>query len=88
MRSQLRETITMTPRLTGRRCQCGACGAIFSGESAFSIHRVGKLVDVQPAYGRRCLDADEMEAAGLKLVGEVWKSADSRDWTKVRGATA
>lgn len=78
----------MNPRLTGRRCQCAACGAIFSGESAFAIHRVGKLVDVPPAYGRRCLDAAEMESAGLNLVGDVWKMPRSKSFGRFLEATA
>lgn len=79
----------MTVNLSGRRCQCAACGKFFSGETAFDLHRVGKIVDVAPDYGRRCLDDGEMAERGMRFDGTLWRSsADTRDWSLVRSALA
>jgi len=57
---------------------CGTCGLDFGSVSAFDTHRVGKyqydcaegLERTPPREdGRRCLDEDEMLAAGLELDG-------------------
>jgi hypothetical protein len=48
---------------------CHACGEDFSSVGAFDAHRVGKheLNFPEHADGRRCMDADEMRAAGMEL---------------------
>jgi hypothetical protein len=53
---------------------CRSCGCDFASDSAFDRHRVGVYMythaeglELEPPRedGRRCLDADEMLAAGL-----------------------
>lgn len=85
----------MPIKLSSRRCQCAACGKFFSGGNAFDRHRVGKIVDVAPDYGRRCMDDGEMVAAGMKIVGDIWKIDESKrksrfdTWLDIRnGASA
>ena len=78
----------MTVKLSGRRCQCAACGKFFSGDTAFDRHRVGKIVDVAPDYDRRCMDDGEMEKSGLKLNGVIWRWAKDRDGSTFGGASA
>lgn len=52
--------------LTGRMCQCNACGHTFGGERGFDLHRVGGYAPPGSMQGtRRCLTADEMMAAGM-----------------------
>ena len=55
---------------------CRSCGQDFASVSAFDLHRVGKHaityaegLRMQPARedGRRCLDEDELGAAGMEL---------------------
>ena len=48
-------------KLTGRRCQCAACGEYFNSVGAFEKHRTGS----HQKDSRRCLKADEMEKAGM-----------------------
>lgn len=49
-------------RLTGSRCRCQACGALFNSVSVFDRHRVGPWRD-HGVY-RRCLNSDEMIRRG------------------------
>ncbi len=48
-------------KLTGRRCQCAACGEYFNTVFAFDKHRTGSHAKDQ----RRCLKAHEMENTGM-----------------------
>ena len=45
-------------KLTGKRCQCMACGQYFNRDSTFDKHRVG------PMSERRCLTLEEMRTKG------------------------
>lgn len=45
-------------------CTCRACGDVFGSLGAFERHRVGKLTQHGPDYGRRCLPEAEMLALG------------------------
>ncbi len=54
---------------------CTACGHDFAGLTYFEQHRVGRYEPLE----RRCLDEDEMQAAGLS------QNADGR-WTDVAKA--
>lgn len=47
--------------LTGRRCQCAACGECFNSETAFDRHRRGRLDKGEP---RRCANQAELLARG------------------------
>ncbi len=57
------------PNLTGRRCQCTACGDLFNSESAFDRHRVGDFAGLGGINTRRCLTTAELLAAGLSRNG-------------------
>lgn len=46
--------------------QCAACGKRFGGLIGFERHRVGRMVDVPPHYGRRCLDAAALRERGYR----------------------
>lgn len=48
-----------SPKLTGCRCQCSACGHYFGSVTVFDRHRVG-----EHGVNRRCLSGDEMSALG------------------------
>lgn len=50
------------PRLSGKRCKCMACGALFNSVSVFDAHRVGDWGD--RGADRRCLTSDEMLRRG------------------------
>lgn len=66
---------------------CGKCGAVFSSESTFNRHRVGKYTQTGPDYGRRCLTPSEMVLDGMRLVNEVWRGeempAGGRAWGRI-----
>jgi len=47
--------------LTGRRCQCCACGECFNSETAFDRHRRGRL---DKGEQRRCANPAELAARG------------------------
>lgn len=49
-------------KLTGKRCQCSACGRYFKALSTFDRHRSG-----QHGIDRRCASDEELKAAGLVL---------------------
>lgn len=73
----------MTVRLGKKRCQCGACSALFGGTRLFERHRVGAYVPDQ----RRCLSQDEMRARGWsKNRDGFWieKEADERARTRLQ----
>lgn len=58
-------------RLTGQRNQCPACGELFTRNSVFAKHRVGKF-----GISRRCMTVDEMNAAGMfKGEDQFWRGA-------------
>lgn len=50
----------MSP-LTGRRCECAACGERFNSVSTFDRHRSGRLDMCEP---RRCANPAELSARG------------------------
>lgn len=53
------------PALTGKRCQCGGCGEVFSRLRAFDRHRVESYAKPGEWQGaRRCLTPAEMTARG------------------------
>lgn len=58
-----------SPNLTGRRCQCTACGDLFNSESAFDRHRVGDFAGLGGINTRRCMTEAELLAAGLSRNG-------------------
>lgn len=63
--------------LTGRMCQCTACGHTFGGERGFDLHRVGEYA-APGKFGdrRRCLSADELVAAGMTQDERgIWRRA-------------
>ena len=47
--------------LGGDRNCCPGCGELFNSTFAFDMHRVGP----HAGNGRRCLDVDQMRAAGM-----------------------
>jgi len=57
------------PKLTGRRCECTACGKVFNSESAFDRHRVGEFAGLGGASSRRCLTEAELLAGGWSRNG-------------------
>jgi hypothetical protein len=57
------------PKLTGRRCECTACGDLFNSDSAFDRHRVGDLAGLGGASSRRCLTEPELLASGWSRNG-------------------
>lgn len=56
------------PKLNGNRCQCPACGLLFSSPREFDRHRIGSYaLPGQPAHKRRCLTHEEMDARGWQI---------------------
>lgn len=53
--------------------ECRRCGAKFSSLGTFDQHRVGRLTDAGPDYGRRCISQDEWTALGNRIIGDRWK---------------
>lgn len=84
MRTVPHDDAPVTPKLTGNRCRCAACGEFFNSVSVFEAHRVG-------AHGptRRCLSVDEMRALGwLMNPAGFWISrlrGESRAQARTRG---
>ena len=72
-----RTNAPLTPQ-SGGRCQCPACGEVFSTDSGFTKHRKGEL-------GKKyCVDPETVGLV-IKKVGEytVWKGKGSNsDWFK------
>jgi hypothetical protein len=65
--------------LTGNRAGCVTCGEVFSGDSNFDRHWVGRF-DVEASHpeARRCLTRDEMIARRFVLDDAgVWRSPGS-----------
>lgn len=50
-----------SPKLTGDRSQCAACGLLFTSSSSFDKHRTGSY-----AAGRRCKTTNELRAIGFE----------------------
>lgn len=73
-----------SPKLTGSRCRCSACGEFFNSVSVFDAHRTGPH-----GPGRRCLTAEEMVSRGwLKNSQGFWISrlrGESRAEARTRG---
>ena len=61
-RGQIDGNATTLPRLSGNRCECGACHQRFNSTSVFDLHRTG-------AYGidRYCRQPSEMLAFGMSV---------------------
>jgi hypothetical protein len=51
-----------SPKLTGSRCLCRACGERFNSTAAFDRHRV----DAVSGF-RRCLTAEEITRRGIDV---------------------
>lgn len=49
-----------SPKLTGSRCLCRACGERFNSIAAFDRHRIDAF-----SGSRRCLTAEEMSRLGM-----------------------
>ena len=69
-------------KLTGNKCQCGACSLYFRSVSAFDRHRVG------PHSNRRCLDITQMSSKGMVCDERgFWKSGHNplyrKEWVRV-----
>jgi len=58
-------------RLRAGQCECMSCPLRFGGTRAFDLHRTG------PAADRRCRDAAELVALGLRLTPRGWSTAYS-----------
>ena len=65
---------------------CASCGLQFTGTSGFDAHRTGahaftfrEGLRMEPPRedGRRCLHPEEMRAAGMELVGDLWRIVPS-----------
>ena len=57
-------------RLTGARCRCAGCGALFNSVTAFDLHRVGPYSQLDDPTGercRRCLTVEEMTRRGMSI---------------------
>ena len=53
----------MKKKLTGKRCQCSACGLYFNSLAAFDLHRIGTYkLDT-----RGCLSEASLQASGARL---------------------
>jgi hypothetical protein len=64
------------PGLTKRDCLCSVCGQIFSGLGLYDWHRVGKLRDLHPHYGRVCRNSLHLALHGCTydVKRGVWKA--------------
>jgi hypothetical protein len=63
-------------KLTGSRCQCGACKLLFSRTSVFDKHRIGSFGKMPPQ--RRCLTEAELQERGFVCRGGVWGWPDPK----------
>lgn len=52
---------------------CAASGAKFGSLSGFDGHRIGRMTDVPPSYGRSCLTADNLAAKGFSNRSGAWR---------------
>lgn len=55
-------------RLSGRMCECAACGRIFSGLTMFDQHRFWATPQMRSCHGTVW-----MRVKGWRLVGGVWR---------------
>lgn len=62
-------------KLTGKRCQCTACGRYFTTAKNFDRHRVGDYDFDAPDFGRRCLPVE---------VTPKWRMGLAGAWTRDR----
>ena len=51
-----------TVKISGVRCKCRTCGAVFNSAAGFDMHRVGNH-----GIDRRCLTEEEMLGLGMAL---------------------
>lgn len=67
-------------KLTGKRCQCAACGLYFKSASGFDRHRHGKYT-LDPNT-RHCLTVAELQSKGWTLnPAGVWLlPSKGREW--------
>ena len=63
------------PNLTGARCQCPACGELFSSVATFDRHRVGEFASNGGTNTRRCLTVAE-------LMAQEWPKTDRGFWLR------
>ena len=61
-------------KLTNHRCQCAACGEVFTRTSSFDKHRTGQYAKPGEWAGdRRCMTIGEMLAKGMARNADgVW----------------
>ena len=83
----------IAPKLTGNRCQCPTCGECFTSTRAFDRHRIGSYAKPNQPNTRRCLTANEMDAAGFErnargFRGEPGRVATYFDVAAPRGTLA
>ena len=68
------------PALTAGRCQCAACGLLFSSERAFDRHRIGAYADPGQWRGKRhCMTAAELDARGWPINGRGFRMEPQRE---------
>lgn len=67
------------PKLGEHKCQCTACGELFSGTQPFDKHRIGE-------YGkdRRCMTPAEIIAAGFQRNANGFWSSETREQRALR----
>lgn len=58
---------------------CSACGKVFGSEQLFMWHRVGKLKDSHPHYGRLCRNSLHLALHGAVFRAGVWRTPMSQD---------
>jgi hypothetical protein len=66
---------SILPQLTGSRCQCAACGALFNSITVFDKHRRGDFSD--QGRQRNCIEREEMLLKG-------WSRNGSGFWIESR----
>jgi hypothetical protein len=55
------------------RCECAACNKPFVSVDSFDHHRVGRHGIYEGATRRRCLNLEEMSAAGWERSEKGWR---------------
>jgi hypothetical protein len=60
-------------KLTGQRCSCCGCGALFNSVSVFDRHRIGSFGTLRQPGDRRCVTEAEVLARGwVTSAGGFW----------------
>lgn len=52
--------------LRAGRCQCPACGELFTSVREFDRHRVGSFAQMGGRHDRRCLTAEDLKGRGWR----------------------